>query len=208
MGWFSWGKPAHPANIEAPEDLIWLNDRARINAIRRAIADYAATANSELPLILVGHFPAMLAALRQLGDERAWGVRILICQANEFFHVLRNEASSNGAVVEVIVAERHLSPVHDDRLLEDAGRLPMRLRVTHHLSFDDPVIRLFSKRWTPSILAALGLNETEPITSKSASKARRRAQQKLAKAIAGDLPAESAEEWGRLNAPLAWKERL
>lgn len=38
MGWFNWREPAPPANVETPEDLIWLNDGARIDAIRRSIA--------------------------------------------------------------------------------------------------------------------------------------------------------------------------
>lgn len=73
--------------------------------------------------------------------------------------------------------------------------------VTHHVSLDDPLMRIFSGAATLTLLRRLGMGDDDSINHRMVDTSILRAQQKIASRIQQDQPAHSAEHWFQLNAP-------
>ena len=105
------------------------------------------------------------------------------------------------ATIDLIVGERHPLPSVDDDLEEFADELPCRCRFSHHISLEDPVMKIFAGKWVQNMLSKLGMSEDEAIESQMVSRRIRQAQQKIEGRTFGSLDAESAAEWLEKNCP-------
>ena len=108
--------------------------------------------------------------------------------------------------IEIIVAERHPLQSHDAAIAEFAQSLPCRCRLIHHVSLEDPVMRVFAGEWVQNVLQRLGMNENEAIQSRMVTRRLQAAAQKIEQQAVSDLPAESAEEWLERNCPDLWRK--
>ena len=63
------------------------------------------------------------------------------------------------ATIDVIVAERHPMFSVDEKLMQFAEDLPCRCRIVHHLSVDDPLLKVIAGEWIEGVLEQLGMTE-------------------------------------------------
>ena len=154
-------------------------------------------------VLLVAHFPDVLARLRELADQRAWDVplRAVLAQNLDADVAAGLHLDDDSAVIDLIVGERHPLPSVDDRLAEFAGELPCRCRLSHHISLEDPVMKIFAGDWVQNILSKLGMKEDEAIESELVSRRVKHAQQKIEGKACGSLDADSASQWLENNCP-------
>ena len=153
-------------------------------------------------ILLVGHFPDVLARLEELVKPQTWDVPCKVVPAKQLDSDLA--ASLNlqaAALIDIIVGERHPLPSVDDRLEEFARLLPCRCRFSHHISLEDAVMKVFAGEWVKKILMQMGMKEDEAIDSQMVSRRIRQAQQKIEGRTYGHLDAESAAEWLEKNCP-------
>jgi hypothetical protein len=213
VGLFGWlfGKPD---TVEVRE-LVWQTSASRSRAVAKELAEHIAAGRS---VLLLAHFPATLAALAPdlLGENlprelipdglnphaalRSGPARVL-------FGLVRNlrpdefpSADGPESPLPVILVERHFLRRHDDRVTAFARGLGGRAAVAVHDSFDDALIRMFVGEWVRNILKQLGMRDDEAIDSGMVNRRIRAAQDKLIPLVVEtEVPADSPEEWYRLN---------
>ncbi len=100
----------------------------------------------------------------------------------------------------LVVAEMHGSADRCTRVGWFAEALPFKTRLRHHVAMDDPFLRPFVGE-AARILTVLGMKDDENITHRTLDAAVSRARQKVLRAALSDHPAETAEEWLRVNCP-------
>lgn len=106
-----------------------------------------------------------------------------------------------GFEIVLIVAEHYPLPSEDDRILEFARSLPCTVRLCYHESLDAALIKRFGGDQVSRIMTALHTPENEAITHASVDKAIRAAQEKLARQIETNRPADTAGQWFLNNMP-------
>jgi len=215
MGLFSWlfGKPSRVAT----HDLIWLTDAARSRGVAGAVSAHLA---SNRPVLAIAQFPATRAAFEEYISRTGWPhvaipdnltpaaalalasgtPRVLLGLARQLrpdeFPPLDNAPDSP---LPVLVLERHFLRERDDCVNRFAEGLGSRAAVDFHVSFDDPLMRLFVGEWVKDTLRRLGMREDETIKSGMVTRRLAKAQGKVAAMIATDHDADSAAEWLERN---------
>lgn len=201
MGLFDFlfgGKPQ--SKVEVVPDRIWMTGEAKFAGVTREAIDRSQS--DTVALLLVAHFPDVLAKLESIVDRQEWAVPCQAVLASELSAKLAGSFSVDAAaMIDIMVAERHPLPSVDDRLEEFASELPCRCRFSHHLSLDDAVIRVFAGDWVKGLLRQLGMSQGEAIESEMVSRSIRKAQQKIEGRAFGSLAAESAAQWLQQNCP-------
>jgi preprotein translocase subunit SecA len=139
---------------------------------------------------IVAHFAETRRALQDLARERGRTLQVVLSAG------LVPPPAPEPAL-RVVVAERHLLREHDDRVAAWADAAAGSLGF--YISFDDPVIASFLDDEAKALFQKLGLGPDEPIESALVGRAIERAQDRIRKAVANDLPADSAEGWMRAN---------
>ena len=88
----------------------------------------------------------------------------------------------------------------DDRiwLRRKATLEGLRSDLTQRLG-EDAVFRRSGSGWVATVLTSLGMKEDEAVSARMVTKRLKQAQQKLERDTFRNLPAESADEWYRLN---------
>lgn len=109
--------------------------------------------------------------------------------------------SVTAPTVSVHLADMHVLDDENQRVERFAAGLPVSAQVASSLSFDDPVMAAFAKGWVKVMVSRMGLKADEPINSLMVDRALRRALQKLAKNVIGNVPCDSLQEWMRRNLP-------
>jgi hypothetical protein len=210
------GKPNH---VEVANDLVWINQIAKFEGLRRA-ADQSV---KEAALVLVvAHFPGTLTQVRQafagravedLGNQTRITPADLMRRADKgagpcltlattlVDEDLAGPAQPEPGLVSILVAERHFVRANDDWIVTFAGCLPRRCRVTFHSSLDDALLRATTGDWLKGVLAQLGMTESEPIASRMVARRIRTAQARFASHADQDRRVESAEQWLEQNPP-------
>jgi hypothetical protein len=216
VGLLSWlfGKPD---TVEVRE-LVWQTSKCRSRTVAKELAEHVAAGRS---VLLLAHFPATLAALAPdlLGENlprepitdgftpqaalRPGTPRVL-------FGLVRNlrpddfpAADAPDSPLPVLLVERHFLRRHDDRVTEFARGLGGRATVAVHSSFDDHLIRMFVGDWVRNILKQLGMEDDEAIDSGMVNRRIHQAQDKIIPLVVEEeVPADSPEEWYRLNQKL------
>jgi len=214
---FSSGPPPIRRN-----DQIWLTPAAKLRGIVRDVQ--LALKENTTPLV-VAHFPNMLQGMRTLleGTQQPfevlakpdhpgdWTRRLLATKADRVLLAESKDVSAveeptepvrdETAAVSIIVIESHPLPAHDEAIERFAAQLPCRCRLQVHLSLEDAVMRAFAGDWVADMLRRLGMKDDEAIESAMVMRRVRQAQRKIEGCQIGDAPAESADEWLRLNCP-------
>lgn len=205
MGFLDWFK-SEPSRLAVREQWIWLSKQAKLAGIAAEVEQGLAGGVEAGEVLLVAHFQDCLDELRSLVDERQFDTRSVFVVAADGL-----EGQSAGGVtfdeshsVRVIVAERHPLSSFDEAVLEFARDLPCRCSVIHHISLDDPLMRIFSAKGIRWILERLGMKEDEALTSRMITRRLEQTQRRIEGQSTGDLPAESAEQWFEYNCRYYW----
>jgi len=187
-------------NVEVVPDQFWMTTDAKFAGLAKEAEKRSKS--ETVAILLVAHFPDVLAQLEELADQRTWGVPCKAVPASNLDADI--DASLNldeSAIIDIIVGERHPLPSVDDRLEEFADELPCRCRFLHHVSLEDAVMKVFAGDWVKPVLKLMGMKEGEAIESPMVSRGIRRLQQKIEGRAFGSLDAESAAEWLEKNCP-------
>lgn len=201
MGFFSFlfGDKTR-TNVEVIPDHMWITTEAKFAGM---IKEAQERSRSEtVAILLVAHFPDVLARLEDIAKQYAWEVPCKAVLASSLNADLATSLSLNeSAIIDIIVGERHPLPSVDDHLEKFADELPCRCRFSHHISLDDAVMRMFAGDWVSNMLRKMGMTEDQAIESQMISRRIRRAQQKIEGRAFGSLDAESAATWLEKNCP-------
>ena len=187
-------------NVEVILDHIWMTTDAKFTGLAKEAEERSRS--ETVAILLVAHFPDVLARLEEVASQKVWDVP---CKAVSAGNLNSGLAASlnleESAIIDIIVGERHPLPSVDDRLEEFADELPCRCRFSHHVSLEDAVMKVFAGDWVKNVLKRLGVSEDEAIESQLVSRRIRQAQQKIEGRAFGSLDAESAAEWLEKNCP-------
>ena len=187
-------------NVEVVPDHIWMTTDAKFHGLAKEVEERSRS--ETVAILLVAHFPDVLARLNDLAGQQAWGVPTKAVLAGNLDTDLAVSLNlDESAIIDIIVGERHPLPSVDDHLEEFADELPCRCRFSHHLSLEDPVMKVFAGEWVRKVLAKLGMAEDESIESQMVSRHIRQAQQKIEGRSFGSFDAESATQWLQKNCP-------
>jgi len=188
-----------PSNCEVVADKIWMTTDAKYAGIDKEVAERSQTGT--VAILLVAHFRDVLARLDEVSPAtNAVPVQAVLASnlSPDLAASLRLDESSE---IDIIVGERHPLLSVDARLEEFAKSFPCRCRLSHHLSLDDPLLKLFSGAWVKEMLGKLGMTEDEAIESQMVLRRINGAQRKIEARALGNVDAESAAEWLEKNCP-------
>jgi hypothetical protein len=212
MGFWSWLTGSKTQPVVA--DRIWLTTSAKRDGLCRELVERLV---HPPPVILLCHFPATLAEVRQdferrsiphrtadrVVDARAvsgWAERVVhIALARQLHSDPFADDQPGDVSVRLDVAERHPRRECDQAIERFARELGKRCRVTYHNSLEDPMLRLFAGDRVRDLLKRLGASESEPIESGLVTRQLRRAQAKFARRKDCGCDADSAADWLAAN---------
>jgi preprotein translocase subunit SecA len=194
---------------------VWIDEAAETRAILRDVAEQLAARGS---VLVLAHFPTTLAAMTAALHNRGiphdpFPVRLDPVQLRRTTEAAKTPAVLCGLVrdlapgpypepdhdapFEVVVVERHFLRRHDDAAVAFADGLGCL--ATFHTSLGSPFMRRFAGDWVRGMLQYLGMKENEPIDSPMVTRRIGKAQDKLVAQVEMEQPADSPEEWVRLN---------
>lgn len=216
MGFF--GNIRRRSRVELCSDTYSLSVENKFHAIVSAIKERTPL---DRYVLLVAHFPSTFFRLQdeldraelpyELVDEpptdqmlEAWqaGAGTIRLALSPLLYL--EEESAIGRLHKkssLIVAERHLLPQHDQRLLDFARDLGSPMRMGYFVSLRDCAVAPFIGEWTEIVLKQMGFQDNELITSHLVSRRLEQCYRKLARKVSEEQTADSPEEWLRLNAP-------
>lgn len=201
MGFLDWLK-APRSNVEDLGDFIWVSKAAKGAGVIRAVGESLSRSDAPTVVLVVAHFEDCLSELRQLLE--ASGIndsRVFVFRADDLPSVKNSLLGLDDLqLVDVIVAERHPLLDCDDALVEFARQCGYRFRISHHLSLEDPLMKVFGGDWVRTVLMRLGMKDDEAITSPIVSRRVRAAQVKMAQNVVDASVVKSAEAWFERNA--------
>ena len=159
-------------------------------------------------ILLVAHFPQMLRVLQDFAPKLPTKTRLHICLAKSIDGELHSvTAPPAGKASRSSLRSGIPTRSTTTGCCAPLDGLPYPCVLRHHLSLEDALLRMFGGDSVIATLRRLGMREEEAVNSKMVSRRLRGAQNRIAKAATSDLPADSAEQWLRLNAPLAGAAR-
>ena len=208
-------------DVLLPDDLIWLTPEAKLKGI---IAQVRGWLDKKRFVLVLAHFPTTLAKVeeglsatgvpsevhrRRLSRKDVAGLvdqagqrKVLLVQAGSLpcdeFPMEIND-TLEGLVIPV--AERHFVREKDDAIFSFGRTLGRPCELVFHLSLHDPLMKQFSGDWLYNVLHRLGMGESKAIEGKMVARQIKSAQANLSSGLLSDRPANSAEEWLRLNVP-------
>ena len=187
-------------NVEVVPDLIWMTTDAKFDGLATEVE--VRSRSETVAILLVAHFPDVLARLNELSGHQASDVPIEAVLAGKLNTDLAASLNlDESATIDIIVGERHPLPSVDDRLEEFAGELPCHCRLSHHVSLEDPIMKVLAGEWTRNVLSKLGATEDEAFGSEMLSRRIRQAQRKIEGRSCGNFDAPSAGQWLKKNCP-------
>jgi hypothetical protein len=187
-------------SVEVVPDRIWLTTDAKFAGLAKEVEERSRSETAAI--LVVAHFPDVLARLNQLASQQTSGVPVKAVVAGNLDTALAARLNLvSSALIDIIVGERHPMPSADDDLEEFAQELPCRCRLSHHVSLEDPVMKIFGGEWLQNTLTKLGMTEDEAIESQMVSRRIRQAQKKIEGGAYGSFDAESAAQWLEQNCP-------
>lgn len=205
MGIFDWLKTPK-TNVDLLDDVIWLTKQAKLAGISASIARCLAEPARPFAVLLVAHFRDCLEQLQALIQPAGFDNVIVATAEYLKGRSAPRLGSDDSQTVVIIVAERHPLQSHDAAIAEFAQRLPCRCRLVHHVSLEDPMMRMFAGEWVQNVLQRLGMNKTEAIESRMVTRRIQAAAQKIENQAVSDMAADSAEEWLERNCPDLWRK--
>ena len=203
MGIFDWLKKPK-TNVDLLDDVIWLTKQAKFTGISASIGRCLAEPARPFAVLLVAHFRDCLEQLQAIVQQGGFENVIAATADNLTGRSAPRLGSEDSQTINIIIAERHPLQSHDAAVTEFAQSLPCRCRLVHHVSLEDPMMRMFAGEWVRNLLQRLGMNESEAIESRMVTRRIQAAAQKIESQAVSDLPADSAEEWLERNCPDLW----
>jgi hypothetical protein len=198
MGWLDW----LGGGVEECPDCVWLSADAKWKGIAKTVELRLGGPDRPTALLVTAHFPQTLRDLRSCLQSA--GIDHRRVQATTVEALLGATETAMGLRptdrLEIVAVERHFLPDTDARLRRFAQEVPCRCRLTYHLSLEDPLLRAFSDHWVERVLRQMGMTEEDALQSSMVSRRIRAAQQKFARRVDHAQPADSAQEWLRVNA--------
>ena len=186
-------------NVERVPDRIWITADAKFAGLAREVEERSRS--ETVAILLVAHFPDVLERLEKLAEQTRYVATRAVLAANLDTKLAASLNLDESALIDVVVGERHPLPSVDDGLEEFADDLPCRCRFAHHLSLEDPVIKVFAGEWIRNVLRQMGMTEDQAIESRMVSRRIRQAQEKIEGKAYGSSDAESAADWLEKNCP-------
>jgi hypothetical protein len=206
MGMLDWFRKPK-SNVEVLDDVIWLTKQAKFAGIATAVARCLDGPEPSGAVYLVAHFPNCRDELAAIAAKESFDQRIVVITlADDLAGSRPSVVSGDSPAVTIIVAERHPLEAHDAAVVEFAEGLPRRCRLVHHVSLEDPLMKVFASPWVQNMLEQLGMDENEAIESRMVSRRIQEAARKVERQAVSDLRANSAEEWLQLNCPELWRK--
>jgi hypothetical protein len=200
-------KKASPASVVAEMDLVFAEDTARADAVEKALR----ARKSGITLALLTPFRDHALALRELLGPRG----IVLASLDATY---RDAAPSDDAIfllesarvpellartsgsLRCLQVERHPLRSHDDAVDAALAAHSTKHRVRRYLSLDDGLFQIFDAGGNVrKMFGAMGLESSEPIEDAMVSKAIARAQEKIAKKVRLEQPADSLTAWRAAN---------
>lgn len=186
------------SHVEWVPDQIWLTHDAKINGIRKQLAEPRSP--SVEAILLVAHFDDLLDQLERIEESFQGETPIKAVPASNLNDALASSLNmDSSAKLELIVAERHPLPTGDQLLVDFADKLPCGVRLSHHLSLDDTIVVHLLGDSVSRLVSMLGADEHEAITSSMVTKRLQMAQKKMAQRVKGNRQAHSAAQWLEIN---------
>jgi preprotein translocase subunit SecA len=211
--WLSGNRVSRPI----VQDVIWMNQEAKL----RGFCKEARERLADSLVLALAHFPSTLAKVEAAFKENAVpyavaggslaAVPSLAGRGGQAAVVLSLATITSGqdiaepthveaGPVTILVAERFFLRAADEEIEKFAATLGAACRLRFHLALDDPLLREFAGEWTGGMLRALGMSEADSIESPLISRRLRTAQERMAGRVTDERPAESPEEWWKINA--------
>jgi hypothetical protein len=204
MGFLDWFKSA-PSNVAVLDDLVWLTKKAKLNGIAKALSQTVAEQDGPDAVILVAHFQDCLDEMQRIAAKVRASELITVDKAETLERNSTNLTSfAESQTIEIMVGERHPLLSQDESVLQFARSLPCRCCLVHHVSLEDPLIRVFCGEWIATVLKKLGMADDEPIESNLVARQIKLAQKKIASQSFSESRADSAEVWMEQNCPEVW----
>ena len=217
MGFWAWLTGKKPRATTT--DRIWMTRPAKWRGLCRELVQHL---SNDKAFILLAHFPATLAEIRQELDRQGVPHQsvdqpISVQGANRFAGPGAERLVRLGLVkqlqpdpfpdphveeeslIQILVAERHFLRECDETVVAFAGGLEKRCHVTYHCSLEDPLLKALGGDWIKDVLRRLGMNESTPLESGMVARRMRGAQRKFGSRAGQGCDADSAEEWLRSN---------
>ncbi|MBN1909474.1 MAG: hypothetical protein JW818_07035 [Pirellulales bacterium] len=199
MGLFNWFKPK--SNVEIVCDRVWMTGEAKLRGIVAEANQALAELDRPNVVVLAAHFADCADALRTLVEQAGFDRQtVLVATVDDLTAQAPPVAESNPTQrIDVFAAERHPLASHDEALIVLLEQIPCRVRLTFHISLDDPLMRVFAGDRVKQVLGRLGMSEDEAIESRIVVRRILGAQKRFTRLCTSDLPAASAEEWLERN---------
>ena len=199
MGFFDFlFESKKPKHAEFVLDRIWITSDAKFTGLEKEAVERSRT--ETVAILLVAHFPDVLARLEAIANRNVWDVPCMAVSAGNLNSgIAGNLNLDESATIDIIVGERHPLRSMDNRLEEFANWLPCRCRISHHLSLEDAMMQALGAGDWVKMLMTSAMPEDESIENELVSHAVLKAQQKLEGRAIGNVDSESATEWLRKN---------
>lgn len=176
---------------------IWLTHQARLRGIAEAVEEAQAKGNAA-GILLVAHFTEMLALLRSQAEQASDSVPVRAVLAADLANYAGGFSSASNHVLHFIVAERHPLFSRDSDVDDFVQSLHCASVIHYHMSVEDPLFRVFMGDVGRKIMTGL-MQDDERIESKMVERRIEGAQRSIEASVTSDEPANSADEWFKLN---------
>lgn len=186
------------SKVQMEDDRVWMSRQAQDVGIARQLG----TLDPCAAVLLIAHFSDTLARLEAIRSSYPGTTPVSATLAENLHPSVASRLElGESATIQLIVAEHHPLQSIDQKVAMFAETLPCRSRVTWHLSLEDPLLRHFAGDWVEALLHKLGLHEDDHVESAMFTRRIQAAQRQLEAESTGNLPAETADEWIKLNLP-------
>lgn len=197
------------------EDKVWFDEARKLQHI---CADVSTTQANGHSVLLLSHFESTLAslaaALREKGishDRFSSLNPTALCMpapgkvwfglARAFQVACEIISPTQGAALEIMVAEHHPMQSRDQEIVDAAAKLSCKAQLCFYFSLDDPVMRHFGAESIKGLFARLGIEQSECISHHLINTAIHTAQENIESQVGKDVPTYSAADWFKYNLP-------
>lgn len=197
------------------DDRVWFDEARKLDQICNQVSAGGENGHS---VLLLSHFESTLASLAALLRERginherfsslnpaelcmsALG-KVWLGSARTFQVASEMTSQTQGAPLEIIVAEHHPLQSRDQEIVDAAAKLSCKAQLCFYFSLDDPVMRHFGADSIKGLFERLGIEKDECLSHPLIGTAIRTAQEKIERKVGKDVSTDSAADWFKYNLP-------
>lgn len=197
------------------DDKVWFDEAIKVDHI---CSDVSAGEQQGHNVLLLSHFDATLARLaalltqKEIRHERFSSLnpfelctsspgKVWLGSARGLHLAYDMSPVSEGAPLEILLAEHHPMQSRDQEVIDAAAKLACQARLCFYFSLDDPVMKHFGNASIKALFERLGMAKTECITHHLVTRAIRTAQEKIESKVGKDVPTVSVDDWFKFNLP-------